>query len=144
MALIRLVYGSRPFGFDDLALQGILGAAQRNNERDEITGALICREDLYIQLLEGARSKVECTYDRIRKDDRHMDVQLILYENADMRLFPTWSMRHDPAKSWMWSPEDVSSGIVEKVKSDEILSVFARLKNEKPGPHSGCPMTKKV
>lgn len=144
MSLVRLVYGSRPFGFDDLALQGILGTAQRNNERDKITGALICREDLYIQFLEGERSKVECTYDRICKDDRHTDIQLILYENVDLRLFPMWSMRHDPAKSWMWSPEEVSNGIIKKIKSDEILSLFTRVINEKPGPHSGCPMTKKV
>ncbi|MFM7085224.1 MAG: BLUF domain-containing protein [Hyphomicrobium sp.] len=144
MALIRLVYGSRPFGFDDLALQGILGAAQRNNERDKITGALICREDLYIQFLEGERSHVETTYDRIRKDDRHTDVNLILYENADTRLFPSWFMRHDPAKSWMWSPEEVSNGVIEKVKSPEILSIFTRLVNEKPGPHSGCPVSRKV
>ena len=40
---MQLIYSSRPFGYDDLALTGILSTARRNNLRDGITGALICR-----------------------------------------------------------------------------------------------------
>ena len=63
MTLMRLIYASHPFGFDDLALSGILTTAQRNNLRDGITGTLICREDLYMQLLEGDRPAVEAAFD---------------------------------------------------------------------------------
>ena len=51
--LIQLIYSSRPFGFDEATLNGILMFARRNNPREAITGALICRHDLYLQLLEG-------------------------------------------------------------------------------------------
>ena len=71
---IQFIYASRPFGFDDRALTGILASARRNNARDGITGALICREDLFLQLLEGPRTVVEALYQRIRRDDRRSDI----------------------------------------------------------------------
>jgi hypothetical protein len=37
---MQLIYASRPFGYDELTLVGILASARRNNERDGITGAL--------------------------------------------------------------------------------------------------------
>ena len=40
-------------------LAGILSSARRNNPRDGITGALICRDDLFLQLLEGPEAAVE-------------------------------------------------------------------------------------
>jgi Sensors of blue-light using FAD len=55
MDLIRLIYCSRPFGFDNAILNGILSDARRCNERDAITGALICRADVYLQLIEAPR-----------------------------------------------------------------------------------------
>ena len=58
MREMQLIYASRPFGYDELTLVGILASARRNNERDGITGALICREDLFVQLLEGRRDLV--------------------------------------------------------------------------------------
>jgi hypothetical protein len=59
--LIQLIYSSKPFGFDEAALNQILIIARRNNPRDSITGALICRLDLYLQLLEGPQAAVEAT-----------------------------------------------------------------------------------
>ena len=77
MDLIRLIYCSRPFGFDDAALNGILIDARRCNERDAITGALICRADIYLQLLEGPAAAVDATFARIAKDNRHLEVNLL-------------------------------------------------------------------
>ena len=42
MDLFRAIYTSRPFGFDEAILSGILMDARRANARDGITGALIC------------------------------------------------------------------------------------------------------
>ena len=58
MSLIQLIYPSTPFGFDNPTLNNILSVARRNNARDGISGALICRADLYLQMLEGPRSAV--------------------------------------------------------------------------------------
>jgi hypothetical protein len=70
MDLIRVIYSSRPFGFDQAVLNGILVHARRSNALNGITGALICRADLYLQLLEGPPDAVGSCYGRIVKDDR--------------------------------------------------------------------------
>ena len=51
--LIQIIYMSQPFGYDEAMLAGILLDARRCNKRDGITGALVCRHDIYLQLLEG-------------------------------------------------------------------------------------------
>ncbi len=134
MSLVRLVYASRPFGFDAPMLYGILTVARRNNARDGITGALICRGDLYLQLLEGPDAAVAATYRRIEADDRHLEVTRLLSGPAEARLFPNWAMRDDPARSWMWTQDQVAQGAVERAGPDEIRGVFERLCSEAPEP----------
>ncbi|MDR9394877.1 MAG: BLUF domain-containing protein [Roseovarius sp.] len=65
MPLVQLVYASRPFGFDQATLSNLLLDSRRANVRDNITGALFARHDLYLQLLEGPDQKVEAVYRRI-------------------------------------------------------------------------------
>jgi hypothetical protein len=129
---MQLIYASRPFGYDELMLAGILATARRNNARDGITGALICREDLFVQLLEGGRDVVTSTFARILRDDRHVDVVNLWSGDNDKRLFPAWSMRHDPARSWMWTMEQVAQGAVGNASTQEICGIFARLAKEPP------------
>lgn len=140
MALVHLIYASRPFGFDDLALTGILASARRNNIRDAITGALICREDLYVQMLEGSREHVDAAFARIVRDDRHTDVRQLWTGSVEARLFPEWAMRHDPAQSWMWSREDVSAGAIESATADDARAIFTRLATTPPTVAQTCPM----
>ena len=58
---MQLIYASRPFGYDDLTLTSILMQARENNARNGITGALICREDVFLQILEGPRDLKRAT-----------------------------------------------------------------------------------
>jgi Sensors of blue-light using FAD len=129
MALLQLTYASRPFGYDGPTLAGILVDARRCNERDGITGALICRDDLFLQLLEGSADAVEATYRRIARDDRHIEVRALtrrtIPENA--RLFPRWSMKDDPAQSWIWSRAEVGAGVPERATDAEVVALFERL-----------------
>ncbi|HUU67108.1 MAG TPA: BLUF domain-containing protein [Methyloceanibacter sp.] len=132
MKEIQLIYASRPFGYDDLTLTGILAQARRNNARDGITGALICREDLYLQLLEGPRDVVTEAFARIMRDDRHADVVTLWSDEIDSRLFPEWSMRHDPARSWMWTQQDIADGALGRASTPEIRAIFERVAKEPP------------
>lgn len=127
MSLLQLIYASTPFGFDNPTLNQILSVARRNNLRDGITGSLICRADLYLQMLEGPRSSVTATFNRILKDDRHLDVVLIGCGDAKTRLFPDWHMRDDPAQSWMWTQEQIAGGAIEASSEDDVRAVFTRL-----------------
>jgi hypothetical protein len=130
MRLMQLIYVSRPFGFDNPILNGILATARHNNKRDGITGALVCRNDLYLQLLEGPRDKVTAAFARILRDDRHLDVTLIRSGDVEVRMFPDWLMRDDPARSWMWTQSEVASGAIETASMDDVRGVFERLLKE--------------
>ncbi|MCU4654763.1 BLUF domain-containing protein [Roseibacterium sp. SDUM158016] len=132
MDLIRLIYTSRPFGFDQGMLNGILLQARRNNAEDDITGALICRADLYIQLLEGPADKVAACYARIRRDDRHVEVTLRHKGPAPHRMFAGWAMRDDPAQSWMWDREAVADGALDLEGPEAFQAIFARLRSQLP------------
>lgn len=127
MSLTQLIYASRPFGFDQAMLNGILLDARRCNERDDITGALIARGDLYLQLLEGPKEKVLTAYDRIIDDDRHVEVRPLVQRQVEGRMFPGWAMRDDPAESWVWSIDAVLGGAVERATEGEVIGFFERL-----------------
>ena len=127
MNYLRMIYASHPFGFDAAMLNGILVDSRRCNERDDITGALISRSDLFLQLLEGPKDKVLAAYDRIRRDDRHVEVRELVRKEDFTRMFPGWAMYDDPAKSWLWSPDAVAAGAVEKATEAEVEAVFTRV-----------------
>lgn len=130
MSLFQVVYASRPFGYDTGMLNGILADARRCNARDGITGSLVCRDDLYLQLLEGPADLVTAAFERIAKDDRHLEVRRLLAGPAATRIFPDWAMRHDPARSWMWTPDQVADGVPERAGRAEVLGVFQRIAAE--------------
>jgi Sensors of blue-light using FAD len=130
MRQTQMIYCSRPFGFDDTSLNGILLTARHFNQRDGITGALICRDDLYLQMLEGPRNAVTATYARILRDDRHVEIVGLWSGDTDRRLFPDWAMRHDPFRSWMWTREQVAAGAAHRASAAEIHAVFARVAAE--------------
>lgn len=136
MSLIQIVYASKPFGFDTAILNGILSDARRLNPANDVTGALIGRADLYLQLLEGPKEAVEATYERIARDDRHVEVQRLVSRPIENRLFPDWAMRHDPARSWMWTQEEVENGALARATDEEVVAVFERVAEE-PGEGGG-------
>jgi len=127
MPLTQLIYSSRPFGFDDAILGQILLTARRNNANAHVTGCLICRGDLYLQLLEGPDEAVARLYDSILEDDRHLEVTRRLHRQTETRLFDGWAMRDDPAQSWLWTKEEVDAGALDHADEDAFLAVFNRI-----------------
>lgn len=122
----QLIYASRPFGYDTATLAGILTRARVRNAQYDITGCLICRPDIYLQLLEGPAGRIETLFEKIREDDRHVDVSVLVQCDVQDRLFPDWAMRHDPAKTWLWTPKEINAGILETVSPQEVRGVFLR------------------
>ena len=126
--MYRLIYSSTPFGFDSSILNGLLIDSIENNQKYDITGSLLCRADIYLQMLEGPEELVLKTFDKIQKDDRHINIKVLLQErNIAVRLFPGWAMRDDPVESWMWSPEEVANDAVKKSSKEKILSIFEKV-----------------
>ena len=129
MPMQQIIYASRPFGYDGAILSSILAQSRVRNAQNDITGALICRPDIYMQLLEGPTGKVENLFDRIQNDDRHVEVQLLVRGKIEDRLFPEWAMKHDPAVTWLWTPQEIRGGALEKASAREIRSVFVKSAN---------------
>jgi hypothetical protein len=137
MSLFRAIYSSSPFGFYEGILNGILMDARRANKRDGITGALICRGDIYLQWLEGPEDKVRDALARIGRDDRHLDVKLHVAELVENRVFADWAMLHDPAASWIWTLEEVAAGAVDRATPKDITAFFMQLSPESAAPDPG-------
>ena len=130
MKLIQLAYCSQPFGYSLEILSAILVASRANNRKNDITGALICRSDIFLQLLEGPEQQVNNTFEAIQNDDRHINVHHLINQPVEKRLFPAWAMKDDPVKTWMWSREEVSNGIVKSLSEKEVEEVFLKLSKE--------------
>jgi len=122
--LIQVVYASQPFGYDIAALSSILRDARRLNEQDDVTGALVCRHDIYLQLLEGPAEKVEATFARISRDDRHAGIKELVRRPVSERIFGDWAMLHDPATSWIWTREEIADGILNRVTPADVVAMF--------------------
>ncbi|EBA12989.1 BLUF [Roseobacter sp. CCS2] len=133
MSYLQIVYASRPLGYDPAILLSILFQSRANNAQAQITGCLLCRDDIYLQLLEGPAHSVRRIYGKIVQDDRHVDVTELVRQTASERIFGKWAMRDDPFQSWMWTRAEVDAGVVKKVPPDEVLGVFRRLAQDMPG-----------
>jgi hypothetical protein len=95
--LNRLVYYSRNRISGTSAevaagVDAILASAQRNNSQLCVTGALIFNGGIFAQVLEGSRRDIELTFERIQRDERHSDVEVLAFEEVQNRQFPSWSM----------------------------------------------------
>lgn len=93
MSLVRLVYASRATDtFQPSSIKSILSSARRNNRRNGLSGLLCFNQHCFLQCLEGPRSLVNQTYQRILRDPRHTDAEIISYEYVNDNEFDSWNM----------------------------------------------------
>jgi hypothetical protein len=91
--LVRCLYASRTSEpAKDAALDTILKQSRRNNPRAGITGMLCHANGAYVQVIEGGRAEVSRLLATIMRDDRHSEVQILLYEEISERRFVNWVM----------------------------------------------------
>jgi hypothetical protein len=91
--LVRLLYASRsvkPLTGDDV--QSILAQSRRHNPELGITGVLCQSGDVFLQVLEGGRGAVNTMYNQIVRDNRHQDVNVLLFGETGERRFAPWTM----------------------------------------------------
>ncbi len=100
--LERVLYTSRARGNSDSLLMqvDILATSQRNNARDDLTGALLIHDGRFLQVLEGAAQALDRLMTRLAGDPRHDDVVVIERKPIPARVFSGWtiaSVRVTPA-----------------------------------------------
>jgi hypothetical protein len=98
--LVRLLYvskeiASQPSKFAESNLEKF----RESNQANEITGVLCSGEGIFLQVLEGERSAVNKLYVDICKDQRHIDIELLHFEEVTQRAFYAWSMDHIPVST---------------------------------------------
>ena len=74
------------------SLESMLATAREHNASADITGLLLFRSGTFVQFLEGSAEEIELLMSRIRRDDRHQDVRVIIEEPVEHRRFPDWRM----------------------------------------------------
>ncbi|MCB1172774.1 MAG: BLUF domain-containing protein [Leptospiraceae bacterium] len=66
----------------------------RNNQRDGLTGSLLCFRGIFYQILEGPPEQVDLCYQRILADERHENIYVLKIETGTMqRDYKEWSMK---------------------------------------------------
>jgi hypothetical protein len=73
-------------------LSDLFVRARSNNQRRNITGALLVTGRWFVQVLEGEEEQVRSLYARIGTDPRHDEIELLSETRADNRIFARWSM----------------------------------------------------
>ncbi len=92
--MVQLLYAST-LGSSMLTseeIEKILHKSRSNNPRWNITGILLYRSQIFIQLLEGDEQHVNSLYDKIKQDKRHSNVTEIARIHGGQRLFSGWDM----------------------------------------------------
>lgn len=91
--LERLIYVSQASkDLRSTSIQKIVNISHLHNQMADITGLLVHDDGYFLQILEGAPSDVEATYERISRDRRHFNCQLLLAQPIVQRAFPKWMM----------------------------------------------------
>ena len=91
--LVRCLYASRaakPIG--DHVLDTILAQSRRNNPKHGITGMLCFANDIFVQVIEGGRGEVSRLLCTIVRDERNVDVEILMHEEILERRFGNWTM----------------------------------------------------
>lgn len=77
---------------DSKSVNKFLEKAIAYNTKNNITGILLFRAGIFLQLLEGDKQLVEDLLEKIEKDNRHSNITRIFSLEKNERLFPNWSM----------------------------------------------------
>ncbi|RYE61732.1 MAG: BLUF domain-containing protein [Oxalobacteraceae bacterium] len=90
-------------------VENILQKGRVNNQRDDITGALVFHSGCIAEVLEGPIARLETAFERIKQEERHGDVSLLAIEPIEARSFPNWAMGFVGASLSRKPPEEIKA-----------------------------------
>ncbi|MCG8669278.1 MAG: BLUF domain-containing protein [Pseudomonadales bacterium] len=94
MDLIRLAYASkRTISLNYDTVKQLIDTARINNKAEDVTGILVNFGPIFFQVLEGPCINVNRIFQRISRDERHEQIQVVYCREIGQRYFPDWSMR---------------------------------------------------
>lgn len=117
----------------------ILSSARKTNGPNGITGMLLYRNQIFLQLLEGDEKVVHELLGRISVDKRHGNMSILVAQHAPKRIFSEWEMAYQDIGDLdinLLNKVLNSKSILEKYRSGqdvsnvEILELFERFKKD--------------
>lgn len=122
--ILRLTYISR-YNNDNPTgeVTRILTQAQKNNERNGITGALVFNHNYFLQSIEGARPVINELLRKLVKDDRHYALQIIECREVEQRHWSKWSMKY-------LIPSDENKGLALKFSTGSQFNPYLMNTNQ--------------
>lgn len=126
----RVIYISEHKDYSNQNLKNIIETSQKNNPSRDVTGCLISGTNTYLQLLEGPDNSVDELYTKIKTDNRHENIEKLVEEDVETRLFKSWSMRLDPFNNLMWVNKDLSKGNFLNLTSAQAINIFTRISED--------------
>ena len=76
------------FGLADMVSNSIT-----SNSKNKITGIIFFDYGYFGQILEGELTDIENLWSKIKKDNRHHEIELLGTHDIQKRRFPNWSMK---------------------------------------------------
>jgi hypothetical protein len=115
--IISILYISESTKHFDISfdIDKILNKANNFNKNNNISGMLIYKGGLFIQLLEGEKSCLELLMSRIKEDSRHDKLRIIYEETTQERLFSNWTMAYKNS--------DIMKVDIQK-KIDDFINIY--------------------
>ena len=130
-SIYQLIYCSHVAEASPDETAGILAVSRTNNARDGLTGALLHKDGLFAQILEGPLPVVERTFERIQCDARHDNVVVLQFAEVGSRAFSDWSMADAGAAVAPLAsplPTDLLARPADQA-ADEVLAILRDLVN---------------
>ena len=91
----QIVYFRTAAGRQDaIVIASILAASRDRNLRDRITGLLIAGGHRYLQVIEGPDAAILALMLRLRRDERHVGLTVLVDRAIGSRMFDDWSMAY--------------------------------------------------
>ena len=143
----RIIYRSRATPeLDRAGLFRLLYHARAGNEARGITGVLIRADRRLLQIIEGPTWKVVATFERIRRDLRHLAVEVIDERMIPQPTFPAWPMRYfdndDIAKAVRVMTAEAGGTLplpIAEAMADFFIEAFVAPERVTPSPLPTAP-----
>jgi hypothetical protein len=91
--LRRVVYVSKAASeMSDFQLQMLASRASVRNATVGITGLLVYGAGWFIQTIEGPKTSIDLVLNRIYRDNRHHEIEVLLDSEVRERMFRSWTM----------------------------------------------------
>lgn len=120
-------------GSVESGIDSILHTARAFNKENNITGMLLYKGGIFLQILEGDQAVIEKLYEKIGTDGRHRKLKLLISQNAKERMFLDWTMGYklineadlnliNTILPWQELVEDTNNRVT--IPNEKILQVF--------------------